>query len=139
MSIRSQKEFEKLRAIGHIVRLTLDRTAAAVRAGVTTRELDEIGARVLRESGAESAPPKVYGFPGTVCISVNDEAVHGVPGSRRLSEGDLVKLDLVAVKDGFFADSALTVRVGNVSPTADALVRCAEAAFWQGMRVARLG
>src|ERR1700716_3640451 len=102
MSIRSQKEFEKLRAIGRIVRLSLDRTAGAGRAGITTRELDEIGARVLRENGAESAPPKVHGFPGALCISVNDEAIHGIPGDRVLQEGDLVKLDLVAEKDGFF-------------------------------------
>src|SRR5215468_2737771 len=103
MSIRSQKDYEKLRAIGRIVREALDRTAAAVRAGVTTRELDQIGARVLAEHGAESAPPRVYGFPGALCISVNEEAIHGIPGDRAVGEGDLVKLDLVAEKDGFFA------------------------------------
>ena len=91
---------------------------------ITTRELDEIGARVLAEHGAESAPPKVYGFPGALCISVNDEAIHGIPGERALEEGDLVKLDLVAEKDGFFADAAVTVAVGDVSAAgvgADAL------------------
>ena len=70
---------------------------------------------------------------------MNDEAVHGVPGGRVLRDGDLVKLDLVAVKDGFFADAAVTVRVGKVSSTADALVRCAETAFWKAMTVARAG
>jgi len=74
---------------------------------VTTAELDGIGARILAEHGAESAPPKVYGFPGAVCISVNDEAIHGIPGDRALQTGDLVKLDLVAEKDGFFADAAV--------------------------------
>ena len=78
MSIRNQRDFEKLRAIGRIVRLALDRTAAAVKPGITTRELDQIGARVLAEHGAESAPPKIYGFPGALCISVNDEAIHGI-------------------------------------------------------------
>src|SRR5579862_7855049 len=126
MSIRSQAEFEKLRVIGKIVRRALDRTAAAVRPGVTTRELDEIGARVLAEHGAESAPPKVYGFPGALCISVNDEAIHGIPGDRVIQAGDLVKLDLVAEKDGYFADAAVTVAVGEVSETAAALIRCAE-------------
>ena len=129
MSIRTQAELEKLRAIGRIVRLALDRCAASVRPGVTTRELDEIGARVLAEHGAESAPPKVYGFPGALCISVNDEAIHGIPGDRVLQAGDLVKLDLVAEKDGFFADAAVTVTVGEVSPAAAALMRCAESAF----------
>ena len=139
MSIHSDEELQKLKAIGKIVRLSLDRMAQAVRSGITTLELDRVGLRVLEEHGAEAAPPKVYKFPGNACISVNEEAVHGVPGSRVLQDGDLVKLDLVAVKDGFFADAAVTVRVGKVSNTADALVQCAEAAFWRAMNVARAG
>jgi len=139
MSIRSHAEFDKLRAIGRIVRLALERTRAAVRPGVTTRELDEIGARTLAGHGAESAPPKVYGFPGALCISVNDEAIHGIPGDRVIRAGDLVKLDLVAEKDGFFADAAVTVAVGEVSATAATLVRCAETAFQQAARVASAG
>ena len=71
MSIHNQREYEKLRAIGRIVRLALDQTAAAVKPGITTRELDQIGARVLALHGAESEPPKVYGFTGALCISVN--------------------------------------------------------------------
>ena len=139
MSVRTAKELENLKIIGKIVRRSLDVMSAAVRPGISTAELDEIGLRVLKENGAEAAPPKVYGFPGAVCISVNDEAIHGVPGDRILRDGDLVKLDLVAMKDGFFADAAVTARVGKVSNTADALVRCAEAAFWKAMNVARVG
>src|SRR5437879_6213905 len=129
MSIRSHHELDKLRAIGRVVRLALEHTRAAVTPGVTTRELDEIGARVLAEHGAESAPPKVYGFPGALCISVNDEAIHGIPGDRVIREGDLVKLDLVAEKGGFFADAAVTVLVGAVSAQAARLAQCAETAF----------
>jgi methionyl aminopeptidase len=139
VSIKSNLEFEKLRAIGKIVRRALDRTAAAVRPGVTTRELDEVGAGVLRDEGAESAPPKVYGFPGVLCISVNDEAIHGIPGDRAIRPGDLVKLDLVAEKDGFFADAAVTVRVPEVPPEAAALAQAAESAFAQALKVARAG
>ncbi len=139
MSIRSQAEFEKLRAIGRIVRQALDKTAAAVRPGITTRELDEIGGSVLLQNGAESAPPKVYGFPGALCISLNDEAIHGIPGERVIQSGDLVKLDLVAEKDGFYADAAVTVRAGEVSATAEALARCAERAFAHALRSARAG
>ena len=84
MSIKSEFELDRLRAIGKIVRKSLDKMAAAVRAGVTTAELDEIGARVLKQNGAESAPPKVCGFPAVTCISVNEEAIHGIPGVRRL-------------------------------------------------------
>ncbi len=139
MSIRTRQEFEKLRAIGRIVRQALDRTAAAVRPGVTTAELDAIGARVLAEHGAESAPPKVYGFPGALCISVNDEAIHGIPGSREIRAGDLVKLDLVAEKDGFFADAAVSVIAEPGTPLARELVRCAETAFWQASKAAVAG
>jgi methionyl aminopeptidase len=139
MSIRSQVELEKLRVIGRIVRQALDAAAAAVRPGITTAELDEVGARTLAENGAESAPPKVYGFPGALCISVNDEAIHGIPGARVIQSGDLVKLDLVAEKGGFYADAAVTIGVGPVSATAGALVHCAERAFYQAARAARAG
>jgi methionyl aminopeptidase len=139
MSIRNRTDFEKLRAIGRIVRRALDRTAEAVRPGITTAELDAIGARVLADHGAESAPPKVYGFPGALCISVNDEAIHGIPGGRVVQTGDLVKLDLVAEKDGYFADAAVTVLVGETAPTARALARCAESAFQLAAKAARAG
>lgn len=139
MSIQSGAELEKLRIIGRIVRNALDRTARAVRPGVSTAELDSIGARVLAEHGAESAPPKVYGFPGALCISVNDEAIHGIPGSRIIRAGDLVKLDLVAEKDGFHADAAVTIGVGEVGEAARALLRCAQSGFYHATKVARAG
>ena len=139
MSIQSAAEFEGMKQVGRIVRIALDEMAAAVWPGITTAELAEIGARALASHGAESSPPKAYGFPGAVCISVNDEAIHGVPGSRTLEAGDLVKLDLAAEKNGFVADAASTVRVGSVSAAADALVRCAERAFHEGAKAARAG
>jgi methionyl aminopeptidase len=139
MSIKTAAELEKLQVIGKIVRTTLDAMAAAVRVGISTGELDQIALKVLTEHGAEPAPPKVYGFPGSACISVNEEAIHGIPGSRTLRDGDLVKLDLVAEKDGFFADAAVTARVGKVSESADALVRCAESSFAKAAKVARVG
>lgn len=139
MSIESEAQFTKLRLIGRIVRNALDATARAVRPGITTQELDHVGARVLATHGAESAPPKVYGFPGALCISVNDEAIHGIPGSRVLQSGDLVKLDLVASKDGFYADAAVTVAVGETSETARSLAACAERAFEQALEEVRPG
>ena len=139
MSIRSHAEFEKLRVIGKIVRRALDATAVSVRPGITTGELDAIGARILAENGAESAPPKVYGFPGALCISIDDEAIHGIPDGRVIQSGNLVKLDLVAEKDGFYADAAVTISAGEVSATADSLARCAESAFHQAARRARAG
>ena len=139
MSIRSNAEFEKLRAIGAIVARALRAMAEGTVAGVTTAELNEVGARVLDAHGAHSAPPAVYGFPGEVCISVNDEAMHGIPRDRMIRPGDLVKLDLVAEKDGFYADAAVTVSVPPGSEAGRALARCAERAFRQGLTAARMG
>jgi methionyl aminopeptidase len=139
MSITSPEELEAMRAAGEIVRLMLEAMKREVRPGVTTAELDEAGAAVMRAYGAVSAPAKVYQFPGTSCISVNDEAVHGIPGNRALVEGDLVKLDVTIEKDGFMADAAVTVPVGEISELGQKLVACAEQAFAKAMLVARAG
>jgi methionyl aminopeptidase len=137
VSIETNEELEALRAIGRIVGRTLREMARQVRPGISTAELDSIGAKLLAAEGARSAPPMVYGFPGAVCISVNDEIVHGVPGARRVAAGDLVKLDLTAEKDGYMADAAVTVPVPPVSEEATRLAECAERAFQRAMREAR--
>ncbi len=139
MSITSPEQLEKLKACGRIVAKALRAMAAALRPGVTTAELAAIGTRVLAEHGARSSPPLVYGFPGDVCISVNDEVVHGIPGGRVLQPGDLVKLDLTAEKDGYHTDSAVTVQVPPVSTAGSQLTRCAERAFRQSLTAARAG
>lgn len=139
MSIQDEQELLSLKAAGRVVRMVLDAMKAEVRPGVTTLQLDEAGARVMRENGARSAPSMVYKFPGASCISLNDEAVHGVPGERKLLEGDLVKLDVTVEKDGFMADAAITVAVGRVSSQAEQLMACAERAFHKAMLVARAG
>jgi methionyl aminopeptidase len=94
---------------------------------------------VMRQHGAQSAPALVYQFPGVSCISLNDEAVHGIPSRRRLQPGDLVKLDVTVEKDGFMADAAITVPVGEVTEDRRNLVACAERAFAKAMLVARAG
>ena len=139
MSIQDEQELISLKAVGHIVRLVLDAMKAEVRPGVTTQYLDDIGARIMQENGARSAPSMVYKFPGANCISLNDEAVHGIPGQRQLKEGDLVKLDVTAEKDGYMADAAVTVPVGRVSARAEEIMACAERAFNKAMLVARAG
>ena len=141
MSINSPEQFEKLRACGMIVGKALQPMAAEVRPGVTTAELCEIGSRVLAAHGARSSPPMVYGFPGDVCISVNDEVVHGIPGERVIQPGDLVKLDLTAEKEGYHTDSAVSVEVPSAKPNLQAreLARCAERAFRQALGAARVG
>ena len=139
MGIQDEQELISLKAAGRIVRMVLDAMKAEVRPGVTTRYLDDIGALVMRENGARSAPSMVYQFPGASCISLNDEAVHGIPSDRKLDEGDLVKLDVTVEKDGYMADAAITVPVGRASPQAEQLMACAERAFHKAMRVARAG
>jgi methionyl aminopeptidase len=141
MSITSAEQFDKLRACGIIVGKALRAMAAEVRPGITTRELSEIGAKVLAEHGARSSPPMVYRFPGDVCISVNDEVVHGIPGERVLRAGDLVKLDLTAEKDGYHTDSAVSIEVPGAEPKSRAgtLAHCAKRAFRQALYFARVG
>jgi methionyl aminopeptidase len=139
MSIRSNREFTALRAIGQIVGRALQAMAAAVRPGATTAEIDEVCARFLEAQGARSAAALVYGFPGTACISVNEVAIHGVPDDRKIEQGDIVKLDLVAEKDGYMADAAVTVAVPPYSEHVRDLMRCAERAFHCAMPAARAG
>ena len=139
MSINEPGEMAGMRAAGEVVRFMLDAMKEQVRPGITTAELDEVGARVMRERGAQSAPALVYGFPGVSCISLNDEAVHGIPGKRALQQGDLVKLDVTIEKNGFMADAAVTVPVGEVTAERQNLAACAERAFAKAMLVARAG
>jgi len=139
MSINGPEELTGMRAAGAVVCLMLGAMRSAVRPGITTEELDEVGAGVMRQHGARSAPALVYGFPGVNCISLNEEAVHGISGKRALQEGDLVKLDVTVEKDGFMADAAITVPVGAVTEERQRLVACAERAFAKAMLVARAG
>jgi methionyl aminopeptidase len=139
MSITQPEELAALRAAGAIVRRMLEAMKLAVRPGVQTAELDEVGTAVMRAHGARSAPQLVYQFPGVNCISLNEEAVHGIPGTRTLCNGDLVKLDVTIEKDGFMADAAITVAVGTVSEEGERLIACAQRAFEKAMLVARAG
>jgi methionyl aminopeptidase len=139
VSINTPEELEGLRAAGAVVQAMLTAMKGRVRPGISTKELDEVGAGVMHEHGARSAPMLVYGFPGTTCISINNEAVHGIPGKRKVRDGDLVKLDVTVEKDGFMADAAVTVGAGAVAEANNRLVACAERAFAKAMLVARAG
>jgi methionyl aminopeptidase len=139
MSIESSADLDGMRLAGRITRQILDALESRVRAGVSTAELDAVAASVFARHGARSAPALVYGFPGTVLISVNDEVVHGVPGPRKLQRGDLVKLDVTVEKDGYIADAARSVLVGSGTDTARRLIACARAAFRAAIAVASAG
>jgi methionyl aminopeptidase len=139
MTIRRKDELDALEAAGRIVAKALAAMRAAIAPGVSTGELDDAAAAVLRAEGARSAPRIVYDFPGETCISVNDEIVHGIPGGRVLAAGDLVKLDVTAEKDGFMADAARTVPVGPPSRLAAGLAACVRAAFGRALFAVRPG
>lgn len=139
MSIECPEDLKGMREAGRITAETLDALERHVKVGVTTAELDAVAAAVFAKHGARSAPALIYGFPGTVLISINDEIVHGVPGPRRIAEGDLVKLDVTVEKNGFIADAARTVIAGHGSDTARRLAACAAAAFRAAASVARAG
>jgi methionyl aminopeptidase len=139
MSIESAEDWKGLRRAGRIAHLTLDALEARVRPGVSTGELDSVAARLFAAHGARSAPAMIYGFPGAVLISVNDEVVHGIPGPRRIERGDLVKLDVTVEKDGYIADAARSVIVESGSDLATRLAACAREAFAAALAVATVG
>jgi methionyl aminopeptidase len=132
-------EIEGLKAAGKAVAAVLRETRRHVRPGVTTQELDEVAERTMKRYGARSAPRLVYDFPGAICISVDDEAVHGIPGPRRLREGQLVKLDVTVERDCFFADAAVSVPVGRVKPGVSRLVATAQSALNEALGAVRPG
>jgi len=139
MSIESADDLIALRRIGRLVALALQAMERAAEPGMTTADLDESGAAVLRTGGARSAPQLVYGFPGFNLISVNEEIVHGIPGRRRLLPGDVVKLDVTAELDGYIADGARTVVLPPAPARARRLRDAAAAAFSRAAARARAG
>jgi methionyl aminopeptidase len=139
MSVDTPEQLEGLRRAGRVVAATIDALRDAVAPGVTTAELDALAAGVFAAHGARSGPILTYRYPGAVCLSVDDEVVHGVPGPRRLVAGQLITLDVAAELDGYHADAATTVAVGEVAPRAARLMATTHAALRAGMRAAQPG
>jgi methionyl aminopeptidase len=137
--IKSPSEMEMMRQVGRIVAAILELLMKRIEPGMITEELDAITARELRMYGATSSFKGYRGFPANLCVSVNDELVHGIPGKRVLEEGDIVSLDFGALYRGFHGDAALTVGVGKISPQAEALLKATEGALWAGIAAARGG
>ncbi len=137
--LKSQEEREKIRQAGHIVAEILAEMRSAVRPGITTAELDRIAAVGLKRHGAKSGTLNYRGYPASVCTSVNDEVVHGIPGERVLKEGDIISIDFVAVYNGWYADATVTVPVGKVSPEVQRLLKVTGDALYRGIAAARTG
>ena len=136
---RSVGEIDRMRAANALVARVLVALRAAVAPGVTTAELDRLAEAGIREAGAVPAFKGYHGYPATICASVNEQVVHGIPSGRVLVDGDILSIDLGAVLDGFYGDSAVTVPVGDIAPSAGDLLRVTEEALYRGIRVVRAG
>jgi methionyl aminopeptidase len=141
VEIKTPAQIEVMRAAGLVVGETLDLLRRSLRPGMTTLDLDRIAEDSIRSSGATPSflgygrPP----FPASICVSVNDEVVHGIPGDRVITGGDIVSIDCGAIVDGWHGDAALTIAVGDVSAQATELMRVTEESMWRGFAAARLG
>lgn len=137
--LRSPREIELMREAAKVVVLTLKELKRAVKPGVTTRELDELAASIFQQHGAVSGSYNYHGYPGHICVSVNEEVVHGIPGNRKLRQGDIVKTDVAASLNGYFADSTVTYPVGKVKPVVARLLQVTEEALRRGIEQAKPG
>lgn len=136
---KSPSELERMKAANQVVAETLQALREAVRPGVTTGELDALAEATIRAAGGEPAFKGYHGFPASLCISVNEEVIHGIPSQRELNEGDIVSLDIGAVLDGFYGDSAITVPVGRVSESAARLLEVTEESLHHAIAQVKVG
>lgn len=134
--IKSEREIAIMRQAGRIVAIVLELLKSKLRPGMKTKELDVIAARELKKLGAEPSFKGYRGFPANLCVSINDEIVHGIPGERVINKGDIVSLDLGAIYDGFQGDAAITVPVGKISSQAERLVTTTKDALEAGIAAA---
>lgn len=137
--VKSRDEREKMREAGHMVAEILAKLRSAVRPGITTGDLDAIAAAELKQRGARASFLGYHGYPASVCTSVNDEIVHGIPGKRVLKDGDIISIDFGAIYNGWHGDSAITVPVGEVSSEVKRLLKVTEDALYRGIAAARAG
>ncbi len=139
MTIGNEDDLEKLRAAGRLVARTLQAMGEALEPGITTRELDELGRRLLEREGGQSAPELTYGFPGATCISIGPDVAHGIPDDTKVAAGDLINIDVSAELDGFFGDTGASFAVPPVSAKVERLCRDGRRALWSGIRAVRAG
>jgi methionyl aminopeptidase len=133
ISLKSPRELDAMRAASEVVARTIEELRGAIDAGMTTRDLERIAKECFRRQGARSGTLGYFGFPGQLCVSVNDEVVHGIPGRRRIEQGDIVKLDVVAVKNSYYGDAAVTIPVGQVPTDVERLMHITEQATLRGI------
>jgi len=137
---KSAEEIDKMRTAGRVVAKVFDEVQPLLRPGTATKDIDVLVEKVIRSEGCVPSFKGYRGFPGSACISLNEEIVHGIPGRRKLREGDLVKLDVGAIYEGFHGDSAWTFYVGEeIPPAIVKLMQTTEESLWAGIHAARAG
>lgn len=140
MIVKTEEEYQKLLEIGQICGRVLKETVEYAKVGMSTKELDDFAGKRLEELGAKSAPISEYDFPGFTCISINEEVAHGIPGPRKLKDGDIVNVDVSAVKDGYYSDTGISFVVGEVDdPLKQKVIDVTEMAFDEAMKKIKPG
>ncbi|MGG1660833.1 type I methionyl aminopeptidase [Brevibacillus sp. NRS-1366] len=139
MSIQNEQDIICLKRIGKIVAEAREAMIKAVRSGVTTKELDQIGQEILARHGAKSAPKLEYNFPGYTCISINHVVAHGIPDRTVLQEGDVINIDVSAELDGYYADTGASIVVGSGDAMKESLCKCAQDSLYKALESAKAG
>ncbi len=139
INIRSNREIEKLRKAGRLTAETHTMLKEMLKPGITTIELDEAAESFIRDNGGVPAFKGYSGFPGTICISINNEVVHGIPGHRKIETGDLVSIDTGAIVEGYYGDAARSYVVGEIDEQSKKLVQVCEECFFEGLKFAKPG
>lgn len=137
--LRSDEEISQIRKAGRIVALTLAKMKKIAKAGITTKELDRVAEEEIKKNGGYPAFKGYKGYPATICASVNEVVVHGIPSERRIAAGDILSIDVGVRHGSFFADAAITVAIGDISDTAQKLIKVTEEALYRGIENARPG
>jgi methionyl aminopeptidase len=139
VKIKSVSQIERMREVGKIVAHTHEVLKAHIRPGITTEELDAIAENEIRKHNAVPAFKGYGGFPGSICTSVNEQVVHGIPGPYVLKEGDIISIDIGAYKDNFFGDAAKTIGVGQISDEAQKIIEVTKQSFYEGLKYCKEG
>lgn len=139
ITIKNSEQIKHMRAVGLIVAKTHELLEKAIRPGVTTKELDQLAEEFIKSNGATASFKGYRGFPSSICSSINEEVIHGIPSLRKLKDGDIVSIDIGAYLNGYHGDAARTHPVGNVSEVAKKLIEVTRQSFYEGMKFAKEG
>ena len=137
--LKSNREIDKMREAGSVVAETHAFLKEIIKPGITTKELDSAAEEFIRSKGATPAFKGYHGFPGSICASINEEVVHGIPGLRKLKDGDIISIDIGSIVDGYYGDAAKTYAVGNISEEAANLIKVTKESFFEGIKFAKVG